>query len=314
MERYAKGFRSFGGFLILLNLINFFLPLTRRTQEGYNSLCWSQFQYVRALFRKSLPYVGEKIIPVTGAQVVLILCCMVLPLILVLAAGIWGIVGSPRQRGSSILVFVILILYILLAVFLESLWPEAQLTQDYVREIASPLTIAVTGCSGVMAVLALIGTPRKVRKVQEKIPQVQEIKQQQIEAKYSIMLGPGQQEASVSEGGSADRKDSSIPRGVMVGLSGVYVGAEIPMTDGEYIHLGRQKTNHLVFEGQAKVSRDHCKIKWDAAQGKFIIFDYSSTGSFVKGSHDCLPQNLEMPLEPGTIIAIGDDTNTFRLE
>lgn len=310
MERYAKGFRSFSGFLILLNLAGFFLPLTELTQEGYAPLHWSQFHYIKALLGRSLPCAGENTIPVTGTQTALVLCCMLLPVTLSLAASIWGIVGSPRQRGSSILIFMVLVLYLVLYGFLDTLWPDAQLTQTYIRGIACQACIAVSGCSGAFGILALISTPKKIKKVEKKIPQVQEIRQQQAEAKYSIMMEKAHQEPPKAKKPYVPGN----PRGVMVGLSGVYAGAEIPMTDGEFIRLGRKNTNHLIFEDQIKVSREHCKIKWDAAEKKYIIYDYSNTGSFANGSHDCLPQNLNMPLEPGTVLAIGDDTNTFRLE
>lgn len=305
MERYAKGFRNFGGFLILLNVINFFLPAAQCTQEGYAPLHWSQFHYIKALFRQSLPYAGGKAIPVTGVQTAFIFCCMALPLILALAAGIWGIAGSPRQRGSSILALAVLVLYIGLAAGMDILWPEAQLTQVYTKGIACLAGIGVSGGSAVMAVLSLVSTPRKAGKVQKPISQVQEMKQRQTEADYNIIEEKSRQEP---------RDIPETPRGVMVGLAGAYKGAKIPMADGEFIKLGRKNTNHLVFEGQPRVSREHCKIKWDARDGKYIIYDYSSTGSFINGSHECLPQNLNMPLEPGTVVALGDDTNVFRLE
>ena len=50
------------------------------------------------------------------------------------------------------------------------------------------------------------------------------------------------------------------------------------MTDGEYLLLGRQADNHLVFEGEAKVSRSHCRIKWDAGRQKYRIRDYFPNG------------------------------------
>ena len=306
--------------MILLNLAGFFLPLTERTQEGYTPLRWSQFDYIKALLGGALPSAGEDTIFVSSTQTALILCCMVLPLILALAAGIWGIVGGPRQRVSSLLIFLVLILYLALYGFLDILWPEAQFTQTYIKGIACQVCIAVSGCSGAFGVLSLISTPKKVKKVEKKIPQLQEIRQQQAEAKYSIMMEKAHQDSqktqSVKEPLAKENRPyvPGNPRGVMVGLSGVYAGAQIPMTDGEFIRLGRKNTNHLVFEGQIKVSRNHCKIKWDAADKKYIIYDYSNTGSFADGSHDCLPQSLYMPLEPGTVLAIGDDTNTFRLE
>ena len=195
MERYAKGFRSFSGFLILLNLAGFFLPLTERTQEGYTPLRWSQFDYIKALLGGALPSAGEDTIFVSSTQTALILCCMVLPLILALAAGIWGIVGGPRQRVSSLLIFLVLILYLALYGFLDILWPEAQFTQTYIKGIACQVCIAVSGCSGAFGVLSLISTPKKVKKVEKKIPQLQEIRQQQAEAKYSIMMEKAHQDS-----------------------------------------------------------------------------------------------------------------------
>lgn len=304
MERYAKQFRNLGGFCILLNAINFFLPITKCTQEGYLTLQWSQFHYVKELLGKSLPSAGGQTISVTALQAALILCCMALPLILSAAAGIWGLLGGPRQWASSVLSFIVLILYIVLAVFLNRLWPQERLTQNYSREIACLVGVIISVCSAVMSICALASTPKKVKETQTKIPQVQEIKQQQLEAEYNIIDSENEQPVYIP----------GNPRGVMVGLSGIYAGTEIPMTDGEFIKLGRQNTNHLIFEGQARVSRNHCKIKWDESQKTYCIYDYSSTGSFVNGSQECIPQNLEINLEPGTIVAIGDDANTFRLE
>lgn len=324
MERYAKGFRSFGGFLILLELVSFFLPITERIQAGYATLRWSQFQYVKAMLEGAIPYTEESTIPATTAQMAIVLCCMAVPLLLAVAAGLWGLFGSPRQRGSSILTFIILILYIVLGGSMHMLWPDPLLTQTYEMGIACTAGIAISGCSAVMAILSLASTPKKIRQTEAKIPQVQEIRQQQAEARYNIIMeeaghgtGAQRQEAVQPETPAQRAEDPYIPgqpRGVMVGLTGIYAGAELPLPDGEFIKLGRQKTNNLIFEGQGKVSRDHCKIKWDAAAKKYIICDYSSTGSFVNGSRDCLPQNLELMLEPGTVVAIGDATNTFRLE
>ena len=100
----------------------------------------------------------------------------------------------------------------------------------------------------------------------------------------------------------------------MVGLTGIYAGAEISFRDGESIRLGRLPNNDLVFEGQDKVSRNHCYIKWNGGEQKFFIKDFSSNGTFVNGAEDCLPQNIEIEIPIGSVIAIGDEKNTFRLE
>lgn len=309
MERYAKGFRSMGGFLILLNLVASFLPVTIYTQVGYQPECWSQLSYVQSLLGSVKA--GEMTITLDQTQMLLVVCGMLLPLLLSLIAGVIGFLGSPRQRISSIFSFIVVLCYLAAFLMLDTLWPEAKDTQAYQRGISLTVNLAVSAAAAVMGLLSLIATPRKVKNQEKKIPQVQEIKQQQVETKYNIMMEETNRKA-VQE--TQTSHSSGIPRGVLVGLSGVYAGAEIPMPLGEFIKLGRLNTNHLVFEGQKSVSRDHCKLKWDADSQTYTIYDYSSTGSFTNGSHDCLPQNLEMILKPGTVLAIGDETNTFRLE
>lgn len=104
------------------------------------------------------------------------------------------------------------------------------------------------------------------------------------------------------------------PRGVMVGLSGIYAGAEIPLTDGEYIKLGRVTDNDLVFSGQKRVSRNHCQIMWSAAKRMYTVFDFSTNGIFLDGSETRLTKNTALDIKPGSVLAIGDRTNTFRLD
>lgn len=308
MERYAKGFRRFGGFLILLNLAAFFLPVTVCTQVGYQPIRWSQLSYVQNLVGHANP--DAYAMTLSQTQSLLVVFVMILPVLLSLVAGIFGIFGSPRQKISSLLSFVVLICYFAAALRLESLWPQAGITQEYHSGTALMVNLAVSTGAAVMAVLSLLATPRKVKKTEQKISQVREIKQQQVEARYNIMM----EESNRKKAEEPKSYVPGNPRGVLVGLTGIYAGAEIPMPPGEFIRMGRQNTNHLVFEGQKSVSRDHCKMKWNADSQTYTVLDYSSTGSFVNGSQDCLPQNLEVTLEPGCVLAIGDETNTFRLE
>ncbi len=99
----------------------------------------------------------------------------------------------------------------------------------------------------------------------------------------------------------------------MVGLSGSFQGAEIPCQPGETLKIGRDTSNDLVLP-DARVSRFHCRLTYLAEEGKYQIVDTSSNGSFANGREECLPQNMEIYLEPGTILDIGDAQNRFRLE
>lgn len=315
MNRFSKGFRTLGGICILLNLVAFFLPMTQRVQKNYGTLTWTEFDYLKSLFEQRLPAGEGEHFAAAGMQSVWILLLMILPLLLSLAAGIWGIVGSFKQKISSIAAFAVLTLYAAMSFTVSYVWPEAGSGQTYCLGYAHIFHLAVSGAAAVMAIAALLSTPKKVRTEEKRsavIPQVEEIKQQQIEAKYNIIM----EEANKTKPQQAAVKPY-VPgpgRGVLVFLTGIYAGAEIPLTDGELINLGRHPSNHLVFENQMQVSRRHCQIRWEAARGKFIFKDFSSTGSYVNDSSDCMPQNLELDLEPGMVIALGNEENSFRLE
>lgn len=317
MNRVARNLRVLGGIFVLLNLAAFFFPVTERIQKNYATAAWSQPDYIRELFRGSLPH-GEEVVavPLSQLQILWILAFMVLPLILALVAGIWGVIGGSRPMVGSILSFLVLAFYTGTVTTLGTVWPEAAAGQLYQRGNACWLHILFSACGAVAALLFLILTPGKTVEGNRAIPDLEPFRQQQIPSRYQvtpvdsgILFGPG-----VPRPEEIAARREGRPRGVMVGLSGMYAGAEIPLTSGEYIKLGRLNDNDLVFDGQKKISRNHCRIKWSAEHKKYFICDYSANGCFVNGSTDCLPQNLEINLEPGTVLAVGDSSNTFRLE
>lgn len=112
-----------------------------------------------------------------------------------------------------------------------------------------------------------------------------------------------------------EHMDTTLPpRGVMVGVAGVFAGKEIAFKDQETLRLGRDLANDLVFANASHISRNHCLITWYAQKQKYYIEDRSSNGCFINGAPVRLPRNVEIALEPGTVIDIGDRTNRFRLE
>jgi hypothetical protein len=299
-----------------------------RIQKNYDTQSWSQFDYVKNVMGAEPPYGWEY----STVRLLWVMFFMVVPLLLALVSGIWAMIGNGTQVGSSLLCFAVLILYIGLVVSLPFYFPD----DYYCRGIAGVLNLVFSGAASLIAIVALTRKEQvEEAPVMTEIPQIKEMKQEQVVARYNIIAENATEETvvlkgassgTVSQPASSDTTESQEPepkpdayvpgnpRGVMVGLTGMYAGAEIPFQDGERIKLGRLPDNDLVFEGQEKVSRNHCYIKWDAENQKYIFCDYSSNGTYVNGSEDCLPQNLELPIEPGTIIAIGDEQNTFRLE
>lgn len=178
--------------------------------------------------------------------------------------------------------------------------------QSYLMGNGSMYALIISGVSSVFSVLAWIATPKIVKETSDEIPQVAEIKQQQVEAKYNVML---------EEQPEKPQEKQQMPlHGVLVGIQGLYAGAEIAMKDGEEIRLGRAEGNHLIFTGQRSISRNHCKIRWNAAKQSYLFLDYSSSGTYLNGSQDCLPQNLEIEVPCGSQIALGNRENIFLLK
>lgn len=315
MDRLAKKWRTAAGILLLISLVALFLPVTNRVQENYATIQWSPYDYLEQMQQGNLPSGTEDAVSLSGKQTVFLICFMIVPILLALLAGIYGVIGSSRQMISAILTILVSGLFLLTVVLLPYLWPECSKGQSYKRGVGCIWLLVFSFCSTAASVAALFATPKITASGMEVIPQFEEMKQEKMIPKYSFV---SDQEGSKSTGTVSHLMESHyVPgtaRGVLVGLSGIYAGAEIPFADGEKIRLGRLNNNDLIFEDQPKVSRNHCQIQWDARRKKFSIRDYSSNGSFANGSEECLPQNIDLWLDPGTVLAIGDNTNCFRLE
>ncbi len=104
-----------------------------------------------------------------------------------------------------------------------------------------------------------------------------------------------------------------MQHGVLAGLRGTYAGAEIPLNDGELVTLGRAENNHLIFNDEKRISRNHCSIRWDGRNQRYLIQDYSSSGTYLNGSQDSLPKNTELVIPCGSQIALGNQNNVFLL-
>lgn len=125
---------------------------------------------------------------------------------------------------------------------------------------------------------------------------------------------PWENRVVVAEATQGGRATAFSPRGVMVGVTGVFAGKEIAFEDGETLRLGRDFANDLVFTNASHISRNHCLITWYEQKQKYYVEDQSSNGCFINGAPTRLPKNVEIVLEPGTLIDIGDPSNRFRLE
>ena len=341
MDRWANGMRAACGLLLLLNIAVFFLSVTvieNQNSPGSSVLTYTQFDYVAAMTDGELPhddYMKKADYEGSTLTFWVVIAFMVFPLLLSAIGGIYGLAGGPRQLVTGICSLICFGCYGAQFFLLSRLWPGQMPDVCCGRGTGSYLTMIVPGVAALFGILTFILMPRIKRTKDSTIPDVWQIKQEREQAAYHIVEesngrqqaterqqatgrqpASGGQQAARRAGGmaSAEASPAAGPRGVLVGLTGMYAGAEIAFSDGMTIRLGRLPDNDLVFSNETRVSRRHCQLTWYGADKIFKITDFSSSGTYIYGSGVRVPQNVEAPLPPGTVLDIGDGNNRFRLE
>ena len=309
MDRLAKSIRISCGIVLLVNLAGWFVSWVNVTQENYRTLTASLWNYICALFGgKGDALTMTASDAFTGSQKMLIIVCMMISACVVLLFGIWGVVGGPKQIFTGIGAIVNLILQLVLFFNRHKMWT---LTENQKVHMGLGNVILLVGASvaAILGICTLFLRPR-VRRASEsaEIPQLQEIKEQQLQAKYNVV-----QEEAVPQENVQQTPQSTAPHGTLIGITGMYQGAQLTLKDGEMIRLGRKPENDLVFAGEMHVSRQHCQITWDEARGQYKLYDTSSTGTYMNGQEEPLPQNMEVWLDTGVMLDIGDSSNRFSL-
>ena len=103
--------------------------------------------------------------------------------------------------------------------------------------------------------------------------------------------------------------------GSIFGLSGEFKGESIGIPTDEEINIGRDPSvsQIIIIEDAGIVSRRHCGIKYNPADGTYSVTDYSKNGIFREdGSR--LPPKVEVTLPRGTVIILGSrQVASFRL-
>ena len=109
-----------------------------------------------------------------------------------------------------------------------------------------------------------------------------------------------------------ERRKAGASPGILC-LNGSLEGGRIPVKDGEEILVGRDaRISHLILEGE-RVSRRHCRIRYDGEQDAYFVTDYSMNGTFLPDGNR-LPTNQEIRLSRGSRISIGSVENQILLE
>ena len=94
----------------------------------------------------------------------------------------------------------------------------------------------------------------------------------------------------------------------LIGIGGQFAGSRIPLEDNRPVVIGREgQFASVVLDSDAKVSRRHCEVVYEASSGNIYITDYSSNGTRL-GDGTRLPKNTRMPLNRGTVIVLSPET------
>lgn len=99
--------------------------------------------------------------------------------------------------------------------------------------------------------------------------------------------------------------------GLLFCCRGAYRGAEFPV-EGEII-IGRDADcSHIVIQSE-KVSRKHCGIRYDSANGTYMVTDYSANGLYDKTGR-AFPKNVPVACHAGVTLVIAQSGNEFLLK
>lgn len=130
---------------------------------------------------------------------------------------------------------------------------------------------------------------------------------------------PYQEEPKVEGVSIADNPIVDVPekKGHITVISGKDKGVSYPVSDGEEIIIGKDpKCAHIIVSNEyQKVSRIHCGIKYDAANDKYIVIDYSTNGTYINSiTKGRLTKGVYTPLPKGTIINLSKEALDYKLD
>ena len=145
MDKKARGLRIACGIVILLNIIVFFIPMTKYSVESYSPVMYSQFDYVTNVTSVDEPYYMDY----STGRFFWMFFFILAPCVMSLVAGVWDIVASEKKNFSWILVYIVLVLYIILLISIGSYFPD----DSFTRDMAGIWNIIISMAAGILATI-----------------------------------------------------------------------------------------------------------------------------------------------------------------
>lgn len=96
-------------------------------------------------------------------------------------------------------------------------------------------------------------------------------------------------------------------------LSGEFAGATLPVKVGEDITIGRdpKRANVVTSPANTSISGLHCRIRYDEQNGKYIVIDHSSNGTYL--NNEKLVQEKGTYAAKGSLVKLADGAMILRL-
>lgn len=119
---------------------------------------------------------------------------------------------------------------------------------------------------------------------------------------------------SVGMVGQTTVLNQNMTEGTFTGLQGGFEGVGYMLDDGVEYSIGRDGDvcGIVVDDGNTSISRLHCTIRFVSAQNGYYVTDQSSNGTFANGER--LVKGEARFVSRGTVITLGDQTESFRLD
>ena len=119
---------------------------------------------------------------------------------------------------------------------------------------------------------------------------------------------------SVGMVGQTTVLNQNMTEGTFTGLQGGFEGVGYMLDDGIEYSIGRDRDvcGIVVDDGNTSISRLHCTIRFASAQNGYYVTDQSSNGTFANGER--LVKGEARFVSRGTVITLGDQTESFRLD
>lgn len=105
---------------------------------------------------------------------------------------------------------------------------------------------------------------------------------------------------------------NSNKRGKIIGLTGMYAGANIQIVNGETIVIGKDPARSNIILDDNYVSSVHCSIKYDAIADCYIVTDSSTNGTYTDNGKK-LVKYQPTRINYGCVLYIANKQNAFKL-